>query len=543
MNKKWRVTLLTAVAILALSVFPLAAQESNTSKATLGNFGTDVDDFLDVHSYGGVEFDEWFSFAGYDDSNLLSLGYAFRLGGLYLGAYYSGNIIKYAAASNPGTKTETIAQTYTTVNNAPAVDTITTTTAYTSDPTTTNNKADIFLGVAGMGFKLGFWENLETSDRYPGAAESVVVETPASLRRAVNEYVDYSRVFGIMLPSLIWGMGLDLGGITLKPSVGFGLGIIQNSTSYTHNVYTIQAGNYIGNNDTTKSQILGNYIQPQITAGVGLDFAEKDGAESGLGLEYGINFDLYSNSYEGLRGASDTVAGTVSMTHLYRVAETLANRTETDRLTLTNTEKSGISHSITPSYWYANKLSDQVSLGFTAEAGISFGSVKNAAKYEQTTVTTVTDYSLNLANNYVNTQVVSGGQNDVEISTFEFAPAIAAGLTFAAAPDKFIINAGIGAAITYSSETTLTNPNSREVTSSRTVNGLGTVTMDTVTVNTTTTHRDEQKIEDYWTPLTVNIGAGFTLYFTDKFAVDTLASVSGGTVNVTSLRLLFTLKN
>ncbi|MDR1905075.1 MAG: hypothetical protein LBQ88_22695 [Treponema sp.] len=47
------------ITVLALTM-PAAAQVSNTSQATAGNFTTDVDDYLDVHSYSGVEFDKWF---------------------------------------------------------------------------------------------------------------------------------------------------------------------------------------------------------------------------------------------------------------------------------------------------------------------------------------------------------------------------------------------------------------------------------------------------------------------------------------------------
>ncbi|MDR1905074.1 MAG: hypothetical protein LBQ88_22690 [Treponema sp.] len=58
-----------------------------------------MDNFLNVHSYGDVEFDKYFAFAGIVDDSAnggnnyrLDLGYARHFGGIYLGALYSGNI-------------------------------------------------------------------------------------------------------------------------------------------------------------------------------------------------------------------------------------------------------------------------------------------------------------------------------------------------------------------------------------------------------------------------------------------------------------------
>jgi hypothetical protein len=133
MNKQWKVVTLAFITAAALTVSVMGqdkpdkpdkpAPESNTSKATFENFGTDVDNYLDVHSYGDVEFDKWFGFGAYDTGLNLGLGYARKLGGIYLGAFYTGNVIQYIERDrnwNPdgeGKKTETITKTYSLVDS------------------------------------------------------------------------------------------------------------------------------------------------------------------------------------------------------------------------------------------------------------------------------------------------------------------------------------------------------------------------------------------------------------------------------------------
>ena len=214
-----------AALILAM---PLAAQnateelgalESNMYKATSGLFGNDVDNFVDVHSYGDVlpEGAKWFGFItgrpltvggqesigwlkpegvewdanasdgsggwgaykdpkGYLPDNpttgLLSLGYARQVGGIYLGLWYQGNIAQITGGFNDAdnknvTKTSKIVPTYD--DPTKTVTQTVTTTTWNESWLNASNQIEVLVGVAGQGVKLGFYESL-FSNVHKGAA-------------------------------------------------------------------------------------------------------------------------------------------------------------------------------------------------------------------------------------------------------------------------------------------------------------------------------------------------------------------------------------
>ena len=82
MNKKLKiVAAFLCFAMLLTSVFA----ESNTAKTTAGVFTNDIDYFNNVNKYTKLEMEKWFGYAGIRKDDL-DLGYATKLGSLYLGA-------------------------------------------------------------------------------------------------------------------------------------------------------------------------------------------------------------------------------------------------------------------------------------------------------------------------------------------------------------------------------------------------------------------------------------------------------------------------
>ena len=72
---------------------PVLGPESYTSSTTEGRFGLDVDDYMDVNSWSGVNFDKGFGFLSYNSgvNNGISLGYATHLFGAYVGLWFAGH--------------------------------------------------------------------------------------------------------------------------------------------------------------------------------------------------------------------------------------------------------------------------------------------------------------------------------------------------------------------------------------------------------------------------------------------------------------------
>ncbi|GHV81541.1 hypothetical protein AGMMS49991_00990 [Spirochaetia bacterium] len=80
-------------AVLLVVQGQVFAQTSNTYKSTFGIFDTEVDNFMDVRKWSGVEFGKGFGFigAGRDTGIGFQGGYATRFKGLYLGLFVNGN--------------------------------------------------------------------------------------------------------------------------------------------------------------------------------------------------------------------------------------------------------------------------------------------------------------------------------------------------------------------------------------------------------------------------------------------------------------------
>jgi hypothetical protein len=206
MIHKKKTALLTLGAALVLAAMPLTAQSSQTSVATQEVFTTEADDFLDVFAYGDVEFDTWLGVAGLvtpegTSDRHFSLGYARKLGGIYLGLGYTGDLFKsafrnekssavtYDAAGNPLTTTTT---------EWDGVD--------DKDHANPNNTVTALLGFGGMGLKLEFTEALKF-DGVPASPTTTETETHGENKVVYSNKIDsYSKVYGYITPQITWGM-------------------------------------------------------------------------------------------------------------------------------------------------------------------------------------------------------------------------------------------------------------------------------------------------------------------------------------------------
>jgi hypothetical protein len=563
MNRRWKVVTLALITAAALSVCPLMAQTisdwvsdppsalgvplSNTANATQELFGTDVDDFLSYHSYSDVEFDKWFGYAGYGDS-YLSLGYARRFGGIYLGLNYTGNIFQASETK----KTETISSTYDQYGNNTAKDAFEDNLNKTLQP---DNEIDVLIGVAGMGIKVGFSEDLKIVEGPQGTSNlNQKNENPQTGRiNYVNTVDSFTNISGNFIPSLGWGMVLDLGGLKIKPLVDAAFLIHREHSEDIRKNYSTEQGKVIDEqisvltNGANKQQ---NYFRPEITAGADLVLMEKDTLELDAGLKYTIGFALYSNDYDVFGISGSTKGFVTSLTGTQRISEGYWGANEYRSVAAALSEQSDLRHTIAPSFSYYNTLNGNVDIGFNLAPKFLFGSLSETTWTETKTVT-VSAPTTQGGNRVTTTVVDTTGKAETTIGYFQFAPAITTGIKYTAIPDRFVLNAGIGAGMTYTRATQTKKPAGfgRKVTTEVDANGNTTETVDANVAAAsipTTLQRDSVAVINAWEGLTGTVSGGFTFYFTPKVTVD--ASLSSSTTNkftidTNQLQLLFTIKN
>jgi hypothetical protein len=546
MNRKLKVMMIAVIAAMVLAVYPLTAQseprapESNTSAATGGLFTTDVDDYFSVHSYSGVEFDKWFGYAGYGDDSV-KVGYARRFGGIYLGAYYDGYGI-YA----PEKKTDTITTTYTSSQPNDSGDILTkvTKTDFAEANVGTKNSLGVLLGIAGMGFKIGFLESLsaDTKDTDPNNSQ-IVTETPGALKKEVtNEPDTYSSISGTIAPSLEWGMSIALGGggLTVKPKVGAAGVFGQDNKDSVRKDDTTIDGTTSGLK-TIKEGSSYNTITPYFSVGADVDLPAKEDSTLTVGINYAIGFKLASNNYD-VFGQSGTQDGYVWWWGQSTVNDTGSAKITTDGTSIGFTEQSALGHEITPSLYYYKDLSPQVSLGFGAAFDLGFSSSSESYSSVETSVIKTVSYSASTPDTTTTTVTTQAWTTDsnTNIRTSEktesgvtFAPVLSVGAKYQAIPGKLTINAGLqGSLPSLDSTTTVTRLNPLETVTTKTVDSNGVVINNT---NDTTLDGDKtvdtQTTETTWNGMGATVSGGFTIFFTPNFALDTVLSGGFGGVS------------
>lgn len=559
MNKRRTVMSLAAIAILVLAAFPLAAQSSQTDTATSGLFGNDVDDFLSTTGYGDVEFDSWFSYLGWSGSNL-SVGYARRFGGLYGALNYTGNILETEDPnSTSGGRFST--KTNSAVWDSLGVNTQTTTSEYNEDPwADSRNDVDLLLGIAGMGIKLGFAENLRITDNPTGTINSIT-EYPGNTFAQHRNIVDtYRNIDGWLTPSLGWGMNLDLGGMTLSPSVAVNFTIYQDELLDIRKSFDTLDGSVQGEEVSVVTYVtptssspepaenarFENYLFPYITLGADLVLKDDGVVEIDAGLEYSIGLRLYNNSFD-VFGVTGSTTGTIpNLQGTHRLTQRTYGAAEYQYVSAAFTEQTYMVHYITPSFTYYQNLTDAVQIGFDITPAFSIGSSK-ILSWDETTEREYAAPSYQGANRASRVTVTTTDKDETNSTFFGITPAISAGVTYALVPNRFVVNAGLGASIEYTTISATIKPAGpgRIVTTVTDEEGNETKTVDYTGATFPVTYNDYVLTQSNWSGLSGTASAGFTLYFTPKFLLDTSFDVSAGTnvVDLTKVSVLFSLKN
>jgi len=552
MSKSFKVAALIAATALILAA-PVFGQTSNMSTATAGVFTNDVDDSMDVHNYSDVEFDKWFGFIGYgtyDEYNgiqrPLQLGYATRFGDLYLGTYFTGNVLQSKENWN-----ETVTTTYDLPNQIK--DNTETTTVYPNyiggdNPNVirSNNSLDVLIGVAGMGFKVGFSEYV-TELTFPLNRTVTITETnDGTVTHTTGDILEYSNISGTLIPSLTWGMKIDLGSVAIRPKVEASVifGLYNSVNNFRPVPYTTIDGeingqdriNYNGNNN--------DYVQPDIKVGLGIDFEKFS-----LDVGYGIGFPIYDNSYD-VSGFSGSTAGTVSWNNSYtETNSSIADTQTTNYATLSFNEYSNfLLHTINIGFSTDKEVADGLRLGLNA--GAEVGITTYAYEYYTLTLnkseTVNNNTALSSQNTRTETENRSFGTN-YDVTTFSITPVVNIGASYVLFPGRFTINAGVRLnPLGYTNTVTRTSSQAGYVTKTKTYNSNGDLLTDTVDVTNGAAITDSVDVNDTLSYLSAGLFGGFLFNFTDTLALDTVFG-SGNinstfNMNTTTLRVLFSVK-
>ena len=542
MSKSFKVAAAIAVAAMFLAAPAFAprvyAQESNTSKSTAGVFTSDVDDSLDVHFHSGVEFDKWFGFIGYGGSiadNPVSLGYATRFGdGLYLGTWYSGNVVR---VSENWTKTVT---TYYDPNSQLKTGASDTATGYLTNTVSSNNEIAALIGTAGMGFKVGFAESV-TETKYPGT--TVTAKKNADGTVDYDSGFEYSDVKGTLAPYLQWGMYLEAGDITIRPKATVSVDIgLDSGVNDTRGAYTTFNGKVLGTDTITRSGRNAGFITPAIEVGAGLDF---DGYS--LDVSYGFGLDVYNNSYDA-SGINGSKAGTVSWSGSTSTTTAIDTTATNKTASLNINEQSAFYHSIHLGYYTDKEVADGLKLGLYAGADIGI----NTSASDQ--------YTLDLTSNRTvyNNAALSTGNTGYEaenrgVSTvtteteFTCEPFVNVGASYALIPGRFTVNAGIALKpLAYTSTVTRTSEPGVTISKTKDLNHKGEVTSQSVTTTFGGSADDSVAVDNEWEILSAELFGGFVFNFNENMTLDLAVGLGGGSsdfnLNVANLNVLFTFK-
>jgi hypothetical protein len=240
MTKKRKVFTAGLVILLVLASFPLAAYEFNnalnavseqaaaggelpgelpggpespTSAVTSGLFTTDVDNVLHLIDWSEIEVEKSLGFAGWAN-NMFALGYAGKIGGIYLGTWYNGNVL---AAGK--TTEEFVDVTYgtngiasTEVSGYHGTDTVPIGFQAVQPWVYTNNRLEVLVGIGNMGISLGARENY-LSKELPEATESTRTENKLTGKvEGKNEISEYKYLKGWTDVYAGFGMPISMGG-------------------------------------------------------------------------------------------------------------------------------------------------------------------------------------------------------------------------------------------------------------------------------------------------------------------------------------------
>jgi hypothetical protein len=530
---------LSAIIALVLTL-PLAAQDvysgsttalfgapdpiSNQRQATAQLYKTDVDNYLNVNNWSGVKFEKWFGYLHglYSDSTAKAdLGYATKLGGLYLGTRFWGNAFR----DTGGQESVRLNPTYD--QDTGALTQLVETTSYPNKWRNSQNELDILLGIAGQGIRIGFYESMafKATD---GSSSRTFTKTDAQdgYITYANKTDEYSEYKGFLRPTLQWGTQLTAGSMTIKPRIGAAFNIYMDKLTDNYSSYTTYNGNktdYLDHNVNGRNS---GYMQPIFSVGADFGLPKKETSATTLTIDYLMNLYIYNNDYSG-SGFDGKAKGTVSWQGTSGKGTSIGGSWSNTDTTLTFNDSSNVYHRIAPKITFDKAVAEGLKLGFIIQAPVAI-STTSSDQYRETK-----SYSENIYFNAANSadaksttdRTVHTPQGLTETTSFTVSPSVMIGTSYVLIPSRFTVNAGVRLDPTVFTNTKTTN--SRNGTGTRTTetvkNGDG-VTVSKIDRTDYNYVDDVSTVSTSWNHFTGSVGGGFLFSFNENVALDLWAN-------------------
>lgn len=268
-----RFIVLTAMAaVLAGSVFGQALPSlvtgsgftSPQATATAGRIRSVADDFMRPDSFKNVSFENWFGMTSFSSTTNAGLGYATKVGGLYLGLYYGGsfwaNIQTFSRTDSNGVKSYTTLPTFNA--NLPL------------------NQLAVLIGLENMGFRL----TLTSSYKHFKDSDFIV-------DGGTEGYKSYEMGNGAISPQLAWSMTGNLTEKGIKPWATVDLLFNDNFAKGQQYDDTFAYTTGVVNGSI-------KYTRFDLNLGLGgYTIANKNNWRTSVDLEYRLGINFYNSDY------------------------------------------------------------------------------------------------------------------------------------------------------------------------------------------------------------------------------------------------------
>ena len=533
MNQRRNTTVIVAVVLMCLMLIPVVAQTSNTNTATATVFSDDVDNYMDVTDWITVDFEKAFLF-GTLHTSYLDLGGAKKFGSLYLGGYFSGDLLSLTNNNDVSVTTTTAdaadydvsweKNTGTTLNN---------------DLSNSYNNGSVLFGFGKIGVQLGIAEFGSTktgklSDTSGTAAIDDVTTSSDGEGAFTNTVYDENGYDNSIsyIPRLSAGMNLSLNKLTIKPYAGIKVPFELKESYYKKTETTITESTTTQVKETAGYKSIFSSGIPEdsyigINPWLGADFVFKGDAERTIGIAYAPKFYLYNASYvdaEGNEVTGFSHVGTSSQEFQaikkisYGDAKTTT--TYTTKGDTTSTDKT--SHTIAVNYKTTRNFGDRLKAGCNFTASTTIIPSKVVTSSVDTTKTYTTSNSTTNDASYPLTEVDETVTPDKTVDTLYIyaQPTLSFGASYAMVPNKLTFNAGMrfSTRYDYTKEVTTYNGVRTSITTTTTQNGVTT----TSTTYSGLSQAESSDITQTLSNVTGVYKAGVTFNATDNAAVDVI---------------------
>jgi hypothetical protein len=558
--------LLCALVLLAGVPLALSAQiTSPTNDISFQLFRTDVDNAFDINYFSSFT-GKSIGFVDVRIDDYLALGYATKLGGLYIGAAYGGNTLALARGDIKSySTTELVDANYNLLGTRQT---------YTNLPTGSNssyNQLGVLVGFGKIGVSAAVFEStsLNTSNHsytvnlYNGAgnegnfglvgASSSGSNSATTTPSATGTTTDVTSYTPVTTGSTTWtpavnaGMVLDLGGMVLRPYLNVSAAISTSDDAAISSSYTQATGSGLPTyNSITEVTSYTSYNFAKKAHSLGLDATIGSELEKDAWL-YALSYEFYSpfnsSPYTGVDGTTaSTVAGTgSSLSYISYSAPNLYQTTTATTYAYLASPSSSMTHTIALSAKYRTSLADKLKLAAGFAPTFTIGSSSSSSSGQQVT-TTVRTNSLNPTAAYTETETKTYTGSSTSGTSFGVSPVIDAALQYAVT-DTLVFNLGTDITLekfaTSTSTTTVPGYSTDKIVR---VNADGTTVTNSYASTIGSPRSESQSLSWSLNSVSTMLRWGFAWTLIDGVVLDTRFTTSGASLNTTSFTALLSIK-